>query len=650
MDNGTGGNSAEASASLAARRARLRGALAKASSYSPDPSSADPQSAAAPAPNNTEEEPSLHSFADSPESYSQADAPAVTEVEVAEESAVNVYGVSLDEAQVSEVVEAEEFIAPAAVVEEPVAEIEEPPVAEALPVVAPPPTEEPLVPPVVEAEIPEPPVATKGKTKTRGLKNVTPVANLEPEETADATLGMIRNIDQSLHFCANNLAALQNLSNEQTEVLKGLTESLQNKALLEIGRNLSGLSDSLSAALEPMKAMGELIPALDQLIVALDGGEADKTDRLTSEQLVGNLADQLSAGLIDPWTFKCAYMAIYPSDHPADLLHRLVELLGSQRLSGDLFRDAYEAVQAAEPPNKTLFSSVLGENSEYLQMLPDDAVKAQLVALERAHREMQQRQDEREREFGQILEEKEIELNQRIEELNSRYLENSDSLSSREEEFKAVLESKDMELIEKESELNMLRMQMEELRSQTEEMIRDIQKAMQEELQKIREEQAAKVPPAAPTPAQSFFEAAPQAPKESFAAEAPSQSFMPVAEKVPEMPAPVQAEAFQPAFQPAQPAFQPAQQPAAIAQPAPVGGSAPTQQLAKPAQTGGAFGSQSGSYGSGVRAQVFEVIVRQALAGAPWREICAGPMQVNNISPDEVEAEVKRRQSVLGKS
>ena len=43
------------------------------------------------------------------------------------------------------------------------------------------------------------------------------------------------------------------------------------------------------------------------------------------------------------------------------------------------------------------------------------------------------------------------------------------------------------------------------------------------------------------------------------------------------------------------------------------------------------------------RAEVFEVIVRQALAGAPWREICAGPMQVNNISPEKIEAEVQRR-------
>lgn len=56
---------------------------------------------------------------------------------------------------------------------------------------------------------------------------------------------------------------------------------------------------------------------------------------------------------------------------------------------------------------------------------------------------------------------------------------------------------------------------------------------------------------------------------------------------------------------------------------------------------------KAGEYGSGVRAQVFEVIVRQAMAGAPWREICAGPMQVNNISSQEVLAEVQRRQDLL---
>jgi phosphoribosylaminoimidazole-succinocarboxamide synthase len=72
----------------------------------------------------------------------------------------------------------------------------------------------------------------------------------------------------------------------------------------------------------------------------------------------------------------------------------------------------------------------------------------------------------------------------------------------------------------------------------------------------------------------------------------------------------------------------------------------PRPQVAAPTTP---FSGATGSYGSGVRAQVFEVIVRQALAGAPWREICAGPMQVNNISADEVEAEVKRRQALLKK-
>jgi hypothetical protein len=52
-----------------------------------------------------------------------------------------------------------------------------------------------------------------------------------------------------------------------------------------------------------------------------------------------------------------------------------------------------------------------------------------------------------------------------------------------------------------------------------------------------------------------------------------------------------------------------------------------------------------GQYGKGVREQVFEVVVRQAMKGAPWREICSGPMLVNQISEGEVEAEVRRRQA-----
>jgi RNA polymerase subunit RPABC4/transcription elongation factor Spt4 len=53
---------------------------------------------------------------------------------------------------------------------------------------------------------------------------------------------------------------------------------------------------------------------------------------------------------------------------------------------------------------------------------------------------------------------------------------------------------------------------------------------------------------------------------------------------------------------------------------------------------------------AGVRAKILEVIVRQALAGVAWREVCAGPMQVNGITPEEVEAEVKRRKELASKS
>ncbi len=61
----------------------------------------------------------------------------------------------------------------------------------------------------------------------------------------------------------------------------------------------------------------------------------------------------------------------------------------------------------------------------------------------------------------------------------------------------------------------------------------------------------------------------------------------------------------------------------------------------------GTVKSGPSSYGSGVRAQVFEVIVRQAMAGAPWREICAGVMVVNNINAEDIEAEVKRRRKIM---
>lgn len=54
-----------------------------------------------------------------------------------------------------------------------------------------------------------------------------------------------------------------------------------------------------------------------------------------------------------------------------------------------------------------------------------------------------------------------------------------------------------------------------------------------------------------------------------------------------------------------------------------------------------------GPRGGGVAGQVFEVVVRQAMAGAPWREICAGPMEVNGINPIDVEKEAARRKQGL---
>ncbi len=52
-----------------------------------------------------------------------------------------------------------------------------------------------------------------------------------------------------------------------------------------------------------------------------------------------------------------------------------------------------------------------------------------------------------------------------------------------------------------------------------------------------------------------------------------------------------------------------------------------------------------GPYGDGVRRQIVEVIVRQALVGAPWEEICAAVMKANNITPEEIKCELALRRS-----
>lgn len=731
VDNGSGNNSADAAASLAARRAKLRGALGARTSYSADPfssppptgypdgytadpsgyqtdpSNQDPNNYQDPSnyqdPNNYQQayqdpsgyqeqayqqDPSAYqpdpSVYQDPSAYQEQEQTGFPAAPAESNQAVNVYGVPIEE---------ETPPPPPPPADSPAAR---PPrtrrataqhqVFEPAPA-ATPPQETPT------PSAPEPPVGPPAAA--------IPVQNISPivvSPIADGTVELINSIDQSLNACATNLAALQNLAGEQTDVLKGLSSTLQNQTLLEIGLNLNSLTESLTAALEPMKAIGELVPALDALVSALETKEQEQSEKLSPDTLVTSLADQLSAGVIDPWTFKCAYMAVYPTDHPADLLHRLVELLGTQRLSGDLFRAAYEAVQAAEPPPRTFTNSAPTAGGDYTRSISDEAIKAQLDSLERANRELQQRQDERERELNEILSQKEAELqmaqaqlNDKLEEINNRYADAADTIASREEEFRAALESKDMDLIEKDAELNMLRAQMEELRSQTEDMVKDLQKEMhkmkeeREQAPPQQQQESAKpnspnsqgffdpLPNQTPAARADIFEAAPagnkpvfdanrggafgdsnfgQPSSENFGVDSggypavqPQQPQQQYNQGAPAFQAPQAQQAFQApqpqqAFQAPQQQQQAAPQPQQPRPPAPNTGGPTTQPFA---------GQQSGSYGMGVRQQVFEVIVRQALAGAPWREICAGPMQVNNISPDEVEAEVKRRQSLLNK-
>jgi hypothetical protein len=500
----------------------------------------------------------------------------------------------------------------------------------------------------------------------------------------DAAMEVLGSIDGALSACATNLAALQRLAVEQTEVLKSLSSTLQNQTLFEIGLNLNSLTESLSAALEPMRAFGELVPAMDQLVSSLEGRapEAFTGGRVTPEVLVTGLADQLQSGLIDPWTFKCAYMAIYPSEHPADLLHRLVELLGTQRLPGDLFRAAYEAVQGAEAPPAmpqrpagapATTGGAIPPAPAPAPGPPSEEIRSKIEELERANVELRGRQEQRERELQTLLQQKEHELsnaqgmlNARYEEFNTRYEQVSGALSQQGEQYRTLLESKDMELVEKESELNLLRAQMEELRSQTEDMVKDLQRQLAD-MKTVRQEPPAQAPAPAPAqaakaqpPGSSFFDNAPNAARGTFEqGKPPYEQAQPSSGSLPPHPA-AQLAAQQSSSQP-MPAQQGSSQPMAAyggggtqsnmaVQPPPPGQS-PAPRPAAPQQPAPTtpFAPGAGSYGSGVRAQVFEVIVRQALAGAPWREICSGPMQVNNISPEEVEAEVKRRQALLNK-
>ncbi len=47
-----------------------------------------------------------------------------------------------------------------------------------------------------------------------------------------------------------------------------------------------------------------------------------------------------------------------------------------------------------------------------------------------------------------------------------------------------------------------------------------------------------------------------------------------------------------------------------------------------------------------LRQAVFDIVVKQAVAGAPWKDLCRGPMEINGITEAEIEAEVGRRKAL----
>jgi hypothetical protein len=523
-----------------------------------------------------------------------------------------------------------------------------------------------------------------------------PANNIQVAPAFDAVtqsqmLEMLSNIDQQLGICSLNMAHLSKAATEQLDVVRSLADIIQQQAFSEISLSLNSLSESMSAALEPMQAVGELVPAIDALVVTLGSRPSepakDKEDdaKLTPEQLVMSLADQLSVGKIDAWTFKCSYMAVFPSEHPADLLRRLVDLLGSQRLSGDFFRAAYDAVQMPDPPPRVYTQPNLEGREVEIRMVQDEAVLAQIEELRQQNEQMRMRMDAREEDFAELLASKDQEvqetqqmLNSRWEEFSSQYEKLSELVNQRNE----MIQEKDRELSQKETEIGVLKAQLDEMKDHTREMVADLQRQLTS-TKAVVEEHARNQP----KPSTSFFDQPQQpsqtnaalfdSPKPLFAGEQQTQQAQQqlIQQPVQQQAAPIQqpmqqsvAQVQQP-IQPAQsvmnnsqnPVVQPSANPVSsneyssasatsdnvpVPAPLPTNQAIPRPQVAAPTTP---FASAAGSYGSGVRAQVFEVIVRQALAGAPWREICAGPMQVNNISADEVEAEVKRRQALLKK-
>ncbi len=491
------------------------------------------------------------------------------------------------------------------------------------------------------------------------------------EPSNEQEIALLNNIDHALNSCADHLASLQKVAGKQIDELKVITDTLQNRTFADVSAGLNTLMESLTAAIEPMKAIGELVPVLDRLVSVTEAKEHSSVKTpATNEELAINLIHQLVAGNIDPLTFKAAYKAIFAEDDVTILVHRLGELLGGQQLSGELFQAAYQALQL-EPAKvstvpTTQIESVDQAYEEEASVDDSKEMKSELRNLEKEE-ELARQLAAKEEELESIrvqLDSQWKELVVECEELRSALQSREDILKDKESE----LHKKLSELAAKDSENQQLRAQMEQLRDETKAMMTDLQKqlaqqqkAQQQQAQKQEEEKsAAKVSKAQaqslqPQPGFFDFVGTSSQTDDLFAAGAKSS--------------PMFAHEQTPISQSeAETANVPIVEPASAKNAAPDAldgtqeiktgeGFSTVQNVAAPrmpmsdkqANQSASFVSAVGSYGSGVRAQVFEVIVRQALAGTQWREICAVPMQSNNISPDEVEAEVKRRQALLKK-
>lgn len=101
---------------------------------------------------------------------------------------------------------------------------------------------------------------------------------------------------------------------------------------------------------------------------------------------------------------------MFPLGTPCRSFAQPVDLLGTQRISGEFFRAAYDAVQAAEPPKPVYNFAAAAPTGD--RTVQDEAVMQQLEALRLANEQLKERMDQREMEFAELLQSKETEVSE----------------------------------------------------------------------------------------------------------------------------------------------------------------------------------------------------------------------------------------------